>query len=104
MKINEDTPRVLWDNTKHTKIHSHYWGPRRIREKGPEEIFEEIIAEKFLITGKEANRVPGRIDPRRNRPRHILIKFTKWYFPGGPRTKTPRSQCRGPRLDPSSGN
>ena len=45
---------------------------------------EEIIAEKFLNTGKEivnqvqeAQRVPGRINSRRNTPRHIIIKLTK---------------------------
>ena len=54
------------------------------REKGHEKILEEIIAEKFLNTGKEivnqvqeAQRVPGRINPRRNTPRHIVIKVTK---------------------------
>ena len=26
---------------------------------------------------QEAQRVPGRINPRQNTPRHILIKFTK---------------------------
>ena len=58
-------------------------GPRR-REKGPEKIFEEIIAENFPNIGKEivsqvqqAQRDPGRINPRRNTPRHILIKLTK---------------------------
>ena len=25
-------------------------------------------------------------------------------FPGGPVVKTPRSQCRGPQIDPWSGN
>ena len=63
----------------------HYRGPRRKeKEKGPEKIFEEIIAEKFLNMGKETvtqmqevQRVPGRINPRRNTPRHILIKLTK---------------------------
>ena len=53
------------------------------REKGPEKIFEEIIAEKFPNMGKEVvcqvreARVPGRINPRRNTPRHIVIKLTK---------------------------
>ena len=58
-------------------------GPRR-REKGPEKIFEEIIAENFPSRGKEivnqvqeAQRVPGRINPRRNTPRHTVIKLTK---------------------------
>ena len=58
--------------------HLHYKGPRRRRGrgKGPEKIFEEIIAEKFLNMGKEivnevqeARRVLGRKNPRRNTPR-----------------------------------
>ena len=64
--------------------HSHYRGPRRRRDKGPEKIFEEIIAENFQNMGKdivnqvqEAQRVPGRISPRRNTLRHIAIKLTK---------------------------
>ena len=55
----------------------HYKGPRRRREKGPEKIFEEIIAENFPNMGKEivnqvqgVQRVPGRINPRSNIPRH----------------------------------
>ena len=57
---------------------------REEREKGPEEIFEEIIAENFPNMGKEiinqvqeAERVPGRINPRGNTPRHTVIKLTK---------------------------
>ena len=53
------------------------------REKGPEKIFEEIRAENFPNIGKEtfnqvqeAQKVPGRINPRRNTPRHIVIKPT----------------------------
>ena len=59
--------------------HSHYNGPRRRRENGPEKIFEEIIAENFSNMGKEivnqvqeAQRVPSRINPRRSTPRHIV--------------------------------
>ena len=64
----------------------HYRGPRRRREreKGPEKIFEEIIAENFPNMGKEtvtqvqeAQRVPYSINPRRNMPRHTVIKLTK---------------------------
>ena len=65
----------------------HYRGPRRRREKGPEKIFEEIIVKNFPNTGKEiatqvqeAQRVPGRINPRRNMSRHILIKLSKIKF------------------------
>ena len=65
--------------------HSHYRGPRRRREReGPKEIFEEIIVEKFPNMGKEiatqvqeVQRVPGRINPRRNTPRHMVVKLEK---------------------------
>ena len=33
-----------------------------------------------------------------------LKETESWDFPGGPVGKTPRSQCRGPRFDPWSGN
>ena len=62
--------------------HSHYKGEER--EKGPEKIFEEIIVENLPNMGKEiatqvqeAQRVQGRINPRRNMLRHIVIKLTK---------------------------
>ena len=63
----------------------NYSSPRRRREKkGTEKIFEEIILENFPNRGKEivnqvqeAQRVPYRINPRRNTPRHILIKLSK---------------------------
>ena len=58
--------------------------PRRRRQKGHEKILEEIIAENFPKMGKEiatqvqeTQRVPNRINPRRNTPRHILVKLTK---------------------------
>ena len=54
------------------------------KKKGSEKIFEEIIVENFPNMGKkivnqvqEAQRVPYRINPRRNTPRHILIKISK---------------------------
>ena len=83
MERNKESLRDPWDSIKHTNI-SHYRGPRRRREKGPEEIFVEIIAENFPNMGKEivnqiqeSQRVPGRINPRRNTLRHIVIKLTK---------------------------
>ena len=55
------------------------------RRKGPEKIFEEIIVENFPSMGKEivnqvheAQGVPGRINPRRNTTRHIVIKLTEF--------------------------
>ena len=64
--------------------YSHYRSHGRRREKGSEKIFEEIIAENFPNMGKEmvnqvqeVQRVPGRINPRRNTLRHIVITLTK---------------------------
>ena len=66
--------------------HSNYRDPRRrrVKKKGYEKIFEEIRVENFPNMEKEivnqvqeAQRVPYRINPRRNMPRHILIKLTK---------------------------
>ena len=84
MKRNEDRLRDLWDNIKcnNTRIIGVPEGEER--EKGPKKIFEEIIVENFPNMGKEiatqvqeAQRFPYRINPRRNRPRHILIKLAK---------------------------
>ena len=85
-KKNEDTIKDLWDNIKHTNIHiiGVPEGGEREREKGLEKIFEDIIAENFpnmekeIVTQvQEAQRVRGRSNPRRNVPRHIVIKLTK---------------------------
>ena len=53
MKRNEDSLRDLWDNIKHTNIHLIGVPEGGEREKGPEKIFEEIIAENFPKMGKE---------------------------------------------------
>ena len=63
-------------------------GPRRRREKERyEKIFEEIIVENFpnmekeIVTQlQESQRVPYRINLRRNMPRYILIKLTKTKY------------------------
>ena len=85
MKRTEDNLRDLWDNIWCTKI----WiigVPEEEEEekKGYEKIFEEIIVENFHNSEKEivsqvqeAQRVPYRVNPRRNMPRHMLIKLTK---------------------------
>ena len=84
MKINEDTPRVLWDNIKHNNIRIIGVPEGEERGKGPEKIFEEIIVKNFPNMGKEiatqvqeAQRVPYRINPRRNTLRHLVIKVAK---------------------------
>ena len=80
MKRNEDSLRDLWDNIKHNNIHIIGVQEGEEREKGPEKIFEKIIVENFPHMGKEiatqvqeAQRVPYRINPKRNTPRHIVI-------------------------------
>ena len=65
MKRNEDSQRDLWDNIKCNNVHMIGVPEGEEREKGPEKIFEEIIAENFPNMGKEvatqvqeAQRVP----------------------------------------------
>ena len=84
MKRNEDSLRDLWDCIKHNNIHIIGVPEGEEREKAPEKIFEEIIVENIPNMGKEiatqvqeAQRVPGRINPRRITLRHIVIKLTK---------------------------
>uniref|UniRef100_A0A8C6B006 L1 transposable element RRM domain-containing protein n=1 Tax=Monodon monoceros TaxID=40151 RepID=A0A8C6B006_MONMO len=84
MKRTEDSLRDLWDNIKRTNIRIIGVPEEEEKKKGTEKIFEEIIVENFPNMGKEivnqvqeAQRVPYRINTRRNTPRHILIKLSK---------------------------
>ena len=50
----------------------------------PENMFADIITENFPNLGKEADiqvqevqKIPYRVNPKRNTPRHIVIKMTK---------------------------
>ena len=51
MKRNEDSVRDLWDNIKGTNICIIRVPEGEEREKGPDKIFEEIIAENFPYKG-----------------------------------------------------
>ena len=84
MKKIEDRHRHLWENTKRTNIQIIGVPEEEEKNKGTEKIFEEIIVENFPNMGKEivnrvqeSQRIPYRINPRRNTPRHILIKLSK---------------------------
>ena len=84
LKTNEESLRELWDNVKHTNICIIGVPEREERKKGPEKIFEEVIAKNFPNMGKEsltqiqeAQQVSYEMNPRRNIPRHILIELTK---------------------------
>ena len=84
MKRIEDNLRDLWGNIKCTNIRIIWVPEEEEKEKGTEKIFEQFIVENFPNMGKktvnqvqEAQRVPYRINPRRNTPIHILIKLSK---------------------------
>ena len=75
MKKIEGSLRDLWDNIKHTNIRI-IGEEEEEKNKGTEKIFEETIVENFPNMGKEivnqvleAQRVPYRINPRRNTPK-----------------------------------
>ena len=84
MKRIEDSLRDLWDNIKCINVQILGVPEEEEKKKGTEKIFEEIIVENFPNMGKEivnqvqeAQRIPYRINPRRNTTRHILIKLSK---------------------------
>ena len=87
MKRIEDSLRDLWDNIKHTYIRIIGVPEVEEKKKGTEKIFEEIIVDNFPNMGKEivnqvqeVQRVPYRISPRRNTPRHTLMKLSKLKY------------------------
>ena len=60
-----------------------FW-KKKVREKLPEKILQEIIAgnlpnmRKEMVTqAEDVKRVPGRIKTRRSMPRHRVMKFTR---------------------------
>ena len=84
MKRNEDSLRDLWDNIQCTNMHIIVVPEEEKERERTKKIFEEIIVKNFPNTGKEiatqvqeAQRVPDRINPRRNTLRCIVIKLTK---------------------------
>ena len=84
MERTEDSLRDFWHNIKCTNIRIIEVPEEEEKKKGYEKIFEEIIVENFPNMEKkiikqvqEGQRVPYRINPRRNTPRNILIKLTK---------------------------
>ena len=79
MKRTEDSLRDLWANIKQANILIIGVPEEEDRKKGYEKIFEEIIVENFpnmekkiVNQDQDTQRVPHRINPRRNMPRYIL--------------------------------
>ena len=84
MKRTEDSLRDLWNNILCTNIRIMGVPEEEEKKKGYEKIFEEIRVENFpnmeteiVNEVLETQRAPFRINPRRNMPKHILIKLTK---------------------------
>ena len=81
---NEDNLRGRWGNVKCSNIRIIAVPEEdEDRKKGHEKIFEEIIVEKFPKMGKEiviqvqeTQRVPNRIKPKQNIPRHLLVSIS----------------------------
>ena len=73
IKINKDNLRDLWDNVIYPNIQIIGVPEEEDKKKGHEKILEEIIVENFPKMRKEiatqvqeTQRVPNRINPRRN--------------------------------------
>ena len=83
-KKNEDKFRDFWDNVQCPNIQIIGVPEEEDKKKGHEKILEEIKVENFPKIGKEiatqvqeTQRDPNRINPKRNTPRHTLIKLMK---------------------------
>ena len=82
---NEEKLRNLWDISKCSKIRIIGVPEREEEEQEIENIYEQIRKENVPNLAKEidfqevqqAQRVPKKLDPRRNTPRHIIITFPK---------------------------
>ena len=79
---NEERPRNLQDNFKHSNIQIIGVPEGEEEEQDIENLFEKIMKEYFPYLMKEietqvqeAQRVPNKLDPKRNTPRHIIIKL-----------------------------
>ena len=81
---NEERLRNLRDNFKCSNIQIIGWPEREDEEQEIENLFEKIM-ENFPNLAKEIDfqevqetqRVPKKLDPRRNTPRHIIITLAK---------------------------
>ena len=84
IKRNEDNLRELWDNITPPNFRIIGFPEEEDKKKDHVKILEEIMVEIFPKIGKEivtqveeTQRAPNRVKPRRNTPRHILLKLTK---------------------------
>ena len=81
---NEDSIRRLWDISISVNIQIIGMPEGEEEEQEIEYLFEKIMKENFPnlvkeidIQVQEAHTVPNKSDPKRNTPRHIIIKMPK---------------------------
>ena len=82
---NEERLRNPQDTSKHSNIRIIKMPEGEEEEQEVENLFEEIMKENFPNLAKkidfqeiqDAQRVPKKLDPRRNTPRHIIITLPK---------------------------
>ena len=73
----------LWDNLKHSNVQIIGVSEGEEQQQEVENLFEQIMKENLPNLAKErdfqevqeAQRVPKKLDPKRNTPRHIIIKL-----------------------------
>ena len=81
----EETLTNLWDNLKHSNIQIIGVPEGEEQQQEIEKLFDQIMKENFPNLAKEidfqevqeAQTVPEKLDPKRNTPRHIIIKLPK---------------------------
>ena len=82
MKKHESNIRDLWDNIKQANLCIIGIPEGEEKEKGIENIFEEIMVENFPnlkhtdINIQEAQRAQNKLNPNRPTLRHIIIKIS----------------------------
>ena len=84
-KKNEERTRILQDIFKHSNIQIIGVPEGEEQEQKIENLFEQIMKENFPNLAKEidfqevqeAQRLPKKVDSRRNTPRHIIITLAK---------------------------
>ena len=83
-KKSEETLRNFWENFKRSNIRI-IGVPEEEEDQEIENLFEQIMKENFPNLAEEidfqevqeAQRVPQKLDPRRNTPRHFIITSPK---------------------------
>ena len=85
IKKSEESFTHLWNNLKHSNIQIIGVPEGEEQQQEIENLYEKIMKENFLNLAKEidfqevqeAQRVPKKLDPKRNTPMQIIIKLPK---------------------------